>query len=167
MLAGWLTKQAPGKGKREQGKGFSEASVIYAVGRHMQVLMETAESMARRELKPRARRKYWLGCTCRGYRYPNGHCQHTLAIFESEIKPNRWRDVAPQEMKAKSAPSHLEAPRIELEREVLALRELAATVEHVLGNGRQGKQSRLRLKDALKRARDKERATNDEAEEER
>lgn len=100
--------------------------MMYAVGKHMQVLMETTESIARRERQPRARRKYWLGCTCSEKRRENGHCRHTLAIFESEIKPNRWRDVAPQEMRSKSAPTHIERPRIELEREVLELREKVA-----------------------------------------
>lgn len=38
--------------------------MIFTLGKHMQVLMETPESIARREVKPRTRRKYWLGCTC-------------------------------------------------------------------------------------------------------
>lgn len=98
--------------------------MIYTLGKHMQVLMETTESIARRERQPRARRKYWLGCTCSERRRENGHCRHTLALFEDQIKPSRWRDIAPQEMKAKTAPTLIERPRIDLEREVLELREL-------------------------------------------
>lgn len=103
--------------------------MIFTYGKHMQVLMETTESVARREQKPRARRKYWLGCTCSERRRANGHCRHTLAIFEGNLTPNRWRDVAPQEMKAKSALTHDERPRIELEREVVALRARVAELE--------------------------------------
>lgn len=97
--------------------------MIFVVGKHMQVLHETTESIARREQKPRARKKYALACTCSERRRENGHCRHTLAIFEDHLDPKRWRDIAPQEMRAKDAPTHCERPRIDLEREVVGLRE--------------------------------------------
>lgn len=75
--------------------------MIYALGRHMQVLVESPESIARREHQPRARRRYLLMCSCSEKRRANGNCRHTVALLEEGIDPKRWRDVTVIEMKSR------------------------------------------------------------------
>ena len=97
--------------------------MIFTVGKHLQVLMESPESIARREENPRRRKRWEMSCTCNMRRQENGHCPHTLALLENNIHRSEWRRITATPMNAKDVePLFPEVPRIELEREVLALR---------------------------------------------
>lgn len=97
--------------------------MIFALARHVQVCVETPESVARREERPRCRPKYELACTCEARRRPDGHCIHTLALFENHIDRKHWRDITPCGMSAKDGPvGEPIRPRVDLERELVALR---------------------------------------------
>jgi hypothetical protein len=106
---------------------------MLTVGKHIQVLIETPASMAAREENPRKRKRYSLSCTCNGRRQENGHCQHTLAIFENNIKRSAWPFITPEPMSSKNGATdkHPIRPRIDLERELVTLRRRVRELEAV------------------------------------
>ena len=73
---------------------------MYVVNRHLVVLLETKASREHREAHPRARKRYALSCTCSQKRKPDGHCIHTRAFMEDSIKPEMWRYITAEPMKA-------------------------------------------------------------------
>ena len=78
--------------------------MIHVINKHLVVLIESRESIERRESKPRARRRYIIMCTCNSRRRPDGHCMHTQALLEDQVKPERWRDITPEQMSAPDSP---------------------------------------------------------------
>jgi hypothetical protein len=77
---------------------------LYVVNKHLVVLLETAESREHRDAHPRARKRYSICCTCRGHRREDGHCMHTRAFLENDIKPEMWRYITAVEMTAPDKP---------------------------------------------------------------
>jgi hypothetical protein len=73
---------------------------LYAIKGHLVVLLESRESREHREQHPRARKRYVISCTCRGYRRPSGHCIHTRAFLEDSVKPELWRYITAKPMRA-------------------------------------------------------------------
>lgn len=77
---------------------------IYIVNKNLVVLLESKASREHREAHPRARPRYTLSCTCRARRRPDGHCMHTRAFLEDSVKPEMWRYVTAEPMKAPDNP---------------------------------------------------------------
>lgn len=73
---------------------------MYVVNKHLVVLLESRESRVNREAHPRARPRYVISCTCRQKRPEDGHCIHTRAFMEDSVKPEKWRDIRAEPMKA-------------------------------------------------------------------
>jgi len=91
---------------------------MYVVNKHIVVLLESKASREHREAHPRARRRYVISCTCSQKRRADQHCIHTRAFMEDSVKPERWRYVTAEPMKAPDSPedSHnARAPRSEAE----------------------------------------------------
>lgn len=107
--------------------------MMLTVGKHIQVLMETPESIAVREENPRKRRRYTLSCTCNSRRKENGHCIHTLAIFEHNVTRSFWRFVTVEPMTSNNGATGKRPlrPRLELEREIVSLRRRVRELEKV------------------------------------
>ena len=99
--------------------------MIFTIARHCQVLMEVPESIVHREEHPRAKPRYFLACTCKTARRANGHCVHTLAIFQDHIQPGSWKRIALEEMMPaeNGKTGKRERSRLDLERELTALRK--------------------------------------------
>lgn len=105
---------------------------MYAIAKHMQVVTESPESIARREIHPRARRRYLAFCTCSMRRNANGSCPHLAALMQDNIRPERWKDITFSDMPAKHAKTGgVERPRADLERELAQLRERVKELEAV------------------------------------
>lgn len=94
---------------------------LFAVGRHCQVLIETPESVARREQNTRLAKRYEMFCTCKTKRREHGHCVHTIAIFRESIKPQFHKRISLVECETPNGGPPLR-PRIDLEREIIQLR---------------------------------------------
>lgn len=83
---------------------------LYVIMRHIVVFLESKESRERRETRPRCRRRYVISCTCSQKRKSDGHCIHTRAFLESEIRPEMWRYITAQPMTAPDNPQ--ESPNL-------------------------------------------------------
>lgn len=81
-----------------------EVDVLMVVNKNLVVLLESKESRAHREKHPRSRMRYVISCTCGQKRRPDGHCIHTRAAMEDSIKPDRWKDIRAEQMKAPDRP---------------------------------------------------------------
>lgn len=77
---------------------------MYVVNKHLVILLETRESQEHREEHPRARRRYFVSCTCSGRRDANEHCIHTRAFMEDNVKPETWRYITAKPMSAPNDP---------------------------------------------------------------
>lgn len=73
---------------------------MYAVNRHLVILLETRASRQHREQHPRARKRFAISCTCAQKRRPDGHCIHTRALIEDSVKPEFWRYITAEQMKS-------------------------------------------------------------------
>lgn len=73
---------------------------MYVVNRHIVVLLESRASQAHREQHPRARRRFVISCTCSQKRRADQHCIHTRAFMEDSVKPEQWRYITAEPMKA-------------------------------------------------------------------
>ena len=73
---------------------------VYAIKRHLVVLLESRASREHREQHPRARRRYVMSCTCSQRRRPDGHCIHTRALLEDMVQPEGWRYITAKPMRA-------------------------------------------------------------------
>ena len=74
--------------------------MIHVLGKHLVVLVESKTSREHRERHPRARARYVISCTCSQKRKEDAHCIHTLAFLESEVRPEMWRYITAEAMKA-------------------------------------------------------------------
>lgn len=77
---------------------------LYVIKNHLVVLLETRESREAREENPRKRARYVISCTCSQKRKEDNHCIHTRAFLESEIRPEKWRYIHAEPMKAPDRP---------------------------------------------------------------
>lgn len=82
--------------------------MMYVVNRHLVVLLESKASRSHRELHPRAKARYVISCTCSQKRRADEHCIHTRAFMEDSVKPEQWRYITAEPMKApdNAAASH-------------------------------------------------------------
>lgn len=88
---------------------------MYVVNKHLVVLLESLASRKHREQHPRARKRYVISCTCSQKRKQDNHCIHTRAFMEDSVRPEKWRYITAELMKAPddAAASHnREAARV-------------------------------------------------------
>lgn len=72
---------------------------LYVVNRHLVVLLESRASREHRELHPRARKRFVISCSC-SKRRADQHCIHTRAFMEDSVRPEMWRYITAEPMKA-------------------------------------------------------------------
>lgn len=78
---------------------------MFVVNRHLVILLETRASRQHRDAHPRAKQRLVMSCTCSQKRRPDGHCIHTRALLEDNIKPQHWRYITAEPMKAPDQPA--------------------------------------------------------------
>lgn len=73
---------------------------MYVINNHIVVLLESKTSREHREAHPRARKRYAISCTCSQKRPADNHCIHTRAFMEDAVRPESWRYITAELMKA-------------------------------------------------------------------